>query len=407
MTNNKELNHKERAHAPFGGSVAARRINCTGSYFLESQLPPQPASAAADEGTEAHECVEWALADFLYRKIEGEGIDLVKPVHFNKYAQFAEDYVDTVWTKALHSSITGKSYAIETIVTINESLGMYGPCDFACVYSDERGRSCAIVIDYKHGYNFVPVEKNDQLAHYACGLREDVRRAGKDLEYIRAAIYQPRAGGETYREVTFTAKFLDSWKKRAIKAAEQIFVSKKAKFKCGEWCKFCRAKPVCKAYAKQRTIETQLNLVDHATIELPKVDMLSPEHIVKLVLHGDKLIDLVETAKKIAFDGCAANGEFHGLKLVEGRGKRGWDKGQDEDEIATQMKQHGIKTPYKESLRGITEIEKELKKLKPEAQAKELMDCWTTKSVPKILVDSTDPRPAVACAKDMLEAIGD
>lgn len=400
-------NHKERPHAPFGGSVAARRINCTGSYFLESQLPPQPSSAAADEGTEAHEAAEWALADFLYRKTEGEGIDIPKPKHFDNYKQFAEDYVEAIWTKGLYSSITGKSYAIETVVTISEPLGMFGPCDFACVYSDERGRSVGIVVDYKHGYNFVDVEKNDQLAHYASGLREDVRRLGKDLEYVRAAIYQPRAGGEAYRETTFTAKFLDNWKKRALKAAEQIFVSKKAKFKCGDWCKFCRAKPVCKAYAKQRTVETQLDLVNHETIELPKVEMLSPEHIVKLVLHGDKLVDLVETAKKIAFDACSQSGEYYGLKLVEGRGKRSWDKGLDEEMIGEALKSNGIKKPMKESLRGITEIEKELKKVTSPQEVDRVMTTYTVKSSPKILVATNDPRPAVKCTKDLLGVIGD
>lgn len=399
--------HKERAHAPFGGSVAARRINCPGSYFVESQMPPQPPSLAADEGTEAHEAVEWALADFLYRKVEGEGIDLPKPRHFEKYKKYADEYVEAVWEKALFKIITGKTYAIETVVTINESLGMYGPADFICVYTDERGRLVGIIGDFKFGFDFVDCDKNDQLAHYACGLREGVRRIGKDLEYVRAFIYQPRAGGESYRETTFTAKFLDGWKRKAIKAAEQIFVHKKPKFKCGDWCKFCRAKTVCKTFNQQRTIETQLDLVNYKTIELPKIETLSPDHIVKLVLHGDKLIDLVKAAKDIAYDACITNGTYHGLKLVEGKGRRSWDEAKDEDEIADQMRKHGIRDPYKKSLRGITEIEKELKKLKPAAQAAELMECWTSKSAPKVLVATSDPRPAVKCTKEMLDVIGD
>ena len=44
-------------HAKLSPSGSARWLSCPGSYWLSEQAPQQPSSAAADEGTDAH---EWA-----------------------------------------------------------------------------------------------------------------------------------------------------------------------------------------------------------------------------------------------------------------------------------------------------------------------------------------------------------
>ena len=53
MTNKepKVIAHADRSHAPFGGSVASRRLNCTASFAAEAQMPEEESSEAADEGT--------------------------------------------------------------------------------------------------------------------------------------------------------------------------------------------------------------------------------------------------------------------------------------------------------------------------------------------------------------------
>lgn len=407
----KPLDHASRSHAPFGGSVAARRINCTGSYFLEAQCPEEPSSPEADEGTKAHECVEYELARFLYFKVHGEyPDDLIEPKHFAEFKDVAIGYREAIWDKVLHQSITGKSYTIESVLVINRALGMYGPADFACVYSDERGRSVGCVVDFKFGYNYVSPEKNDQLAHYACGLREEVRRGGKDLETVKVAIYQPRAGGEIYRETTFTSKFLDSWQKRALKAATQIFIEKKAKFKVGDWCKFCRGKAICKAYAKEASTAAALELVDYKTVELPAVETLGDDQIYKIVIHGDKIEKYIKACRALALQRCSNGNPVAGLKVVEGSGKRSWIE--DEVSIVTKLSYYlHVEDFTEQSLLGITKVTSKLKKALKDVGSsgtpEEVLESCTIKSTPKVLVEDSDPRPAVVSSKEMLESIGD
>jgi hypothetical protein len=398
----KELNHADRAHAPFGGSVAARRLNCTGSYFLEQQIPPEPPSPEAEEGTKAHECAEWALSDFLYRKVEGVGVDTPKPVFYSKFKEYAEGYVKAVWEKTLNQTITGKHYVIETVLVINRDLGMYGPSDFSCVYNDERGRLIGVVVDYKHGFSWVDCDKNDQLSHYACGLQEEVRRQGQELYAVRAAIYQPRAGGEAYRETTFTAKYLDKWKAKALKTAEQIFIEKKPKFKVGKWCGFCRGKSLCKAYAKDTSQKSKLELVNYKEVELPSVETLPIENVVKIVKNASAIEDFIASCKRYAMEACLNGDCLPGLKLVEGRGKRSWID--DEDTVAEELTRLGVPEIYNQKLKGITAIEGDLVKLYGKPKAKELMEPLTDKSSPQVLVDENDPRPAISSGRELLES---
>lgn len=395
-------NHSERAHAPFGGSVASRRINCTASYQMEEQLPPQPAGVDADEGTEAHECCEHALAQFLYFKVHGEIPEFEIPKSWDKHYSVAAEYTDAVWKNALNESITGKSYVIEKRLVIDEGLGMACITDFAAIHSDSRGRNVGIIGDFKNGFNEVTVEKNDQLLFGACALREEVRRGGHDLEEFKVFIYQPNAGEMPYREWKFSSKTLDTWKKKAMKAAETIFVTKKPKLKAGDWCKWCRAKAICPAYSKVVTVNTQLALVDCTKISLPAVETLPLEHVAKIVLHTKPLEEFIKACNDLARELCENGDGLPGVKLVEGAGKRSISN---EDEFVVLLNKKKI-NPYAQKLISITEATKELKKQKLGDEAiKTLLEPVTTKSSPKILVEESDPRPAVISSKGMLEAI--
>lgn len=398
-TENQGQAHSDRIHAPFGGSVASRRLNCTSSYAAEAQIPNEKPSENADDGTRFHECCEWGLADFLWFRVHGEHTDMVQPTFYAEYKTDVDLYVKTVWEKVLFQSITGKSYAIEAKLVLNDGLGMAGSSDLAVVYTDERGRSIGVIGDIKWGFTYVDVDKNDQLSFYACALQEHAQSEGKELEAVRAFIYQPRAGDEAYRETTFTAKYLENWKRKAFKAAEAIFITKKTKFKAGDWCKWCKASTVCPTYTEERQKKTKLSLVNYRTVEMPQVDLLPPEHVVRLALYGDELIELVDKAKALARTMCSKHGEWAGVKLVEGKGKRSWIK--DETEIIGTLEAVGV-NPYSKKLINLTDAERALKAKVGIEETERIMPLLTTKSAPTALVETSDPRPAIASSKDML-----
>ena len=50
-----------------GGSTAKRVINCPGSVALVAEMPPQPSSSYAEEGTLLHDEISRFLGDLDYR----------------------------------------------------------------------------------------------------------------------------------------------------------------------------------------------------------------------------------------------------------------------------------------------------------------------------------------------------
>lgn len=392
-----------REHALLGGSSAHRWSVCTASAVLGKNIPDEEASEAALEGTEAHRIAEFMLKGWLDYYESGQ-IDY-KVLDFNpkietfipEMTEAAKGYSKSVYEKVLENSITGKAYGIEELLTLDEKLQMFGYVDFWCVYIDDHGKRVGAIVDFKYGYHEVEVDKNAQLAFYACALREEIRRGGKDLDYVRAVIYQPKSD-EPYKETKFTGKQLETWKKKYFKAAEDIYLNQKPKFKLGSHCTFCKARGVCTVYAKSQEDKTGLMLLDPQQISLPEVECLSDGAIAKIVLHKNELEDFLEQCKKYAYKRAQDGKPIEGTKLVAGTSKRKWDE--DEAGIANTLSLYGIAHPYNKKLKGIIEIEKELK---AKGQSKELLDslCTLTPSLP-ILVSADDSRPGIASGVDLL-----
>lgn len=403
MSKDKTIDHGARGHAPFGGSVASRRINCTGAFFLEQQVPVPPPTEDATQGTKAHECAEWAINDYLSMRVHGKGTDMKRPDFYPDYAEYASQYVQAIWKKVLFETITGKVFKTEMVLTIDKNLGMEGPADFVCLYTDERGRNIGVIVDFKFGNNWVDAKKNDQLHHYANGLLAYVRSVGKELHAVRAAIFQPRAGGESYREEVISVKALDKWRDRYFKAARTTLIEKKAKFKVGDWCKWCRAKSICKAYTTKIKEETKLELVNYREVYLPDVEKLPLDVLRKTVLNAKKIEDFLDAAKAHAKHLCLIGKEDIGLKVVEGAGKSAWIK--DKEVVAATLKSKGI-NPYKDTIKSISEVKQAFKEkgLAADEVQEQLLDIVVRPST-QILVSKDDPRPAVTSDVEMLQEV--
>lgn len=385
--------HAIRDHATLGGSSAERWTNCPGSVFHLKSMPPEITSDAALEGTEAHELAEKMLSVFLQHKVTGEHGTI--PLHENAdMYDAAAQYVKLIWEQVLDSSITDKAYGLEERFIIDEKHEMYGYVDFWAIYIDSRGKRAGCIVDFKYGYHYVQAEKNAQLAYYAVALREEIKRGGKNLDYVRAVIIQPRAGGDIYREVKFSSKQLDAWKKKFIKAAVTIFVDKKAKFKAGHWCKWCRAQAICTQFQKELQTKAALSLAEPDITLLPEPSQVDDNTVVRLVLHAAKVEDFLKRVKDYAKARQLSDNPLPGLKCVAGPTRRTWIK--DEGSVAEALKGMGVAETHNLKLKGITEVEKELTKLYSKKEAKELTERFVMQTVPAvILVSDSDERPAI------------
>lgn len=407
-----EAPHKERTHSIMGGSRAPIYYQCSGYFSIIKDLPPQESTEYADEGTLFHELMEVAVDDFLQHKIEGTDPDIRLHLMHKKEGVTddmladVEECKNLLWEKGLDKHVTGKVYFLEEKFVL-ETVGdveIGGPIDFAFVHKDKKGLRGALVLDYKYGYKFVEVKRNLQLILYGCSIYMEFKRLGKPLAYVRVAVLQPRAGGEVWREEKYSAQQLEGWCRKFVKIAHDVFLHKKIKFKAGDHCQWCPGKPACGEHKKYLEEKSNL-LLARSDALLPKPELLTDDQLVKILTYKDQISDFLKACYSHALTKHRAGKKIPGFKVVEGTAKRKWKE--EDTEIAEGLKKEGVKDPWREpepQLRTITDIEKELKKLKgsPDA-AKACLENYTNPgNKPQILVPETDPRPSLGSYKDLL-----
>lgn len=388
-------------HSLLGGSSAERWMACPGSAFLAKDLPPMPAGPRAERGTYAHALAERALGSFLLKKLTGEGIPGTVEAVMNEpdqeVAEWVMRYVTLVWHRVLGEFITKKAYGLEDIFTLHEPMDMRGITDFWCVYRDDRAKRFLCIVDFKTGYNRVEAS-SAQLAFYACAAREELIAHGKDIDYARCIVIQPPLGEEEdYQEVKYTAKKLDAWKKKFIKAGEQIYVKQKPKFKVGSWCTYCPAKAICPIYGKQLAAGSLLGMVDVDEVKLPQVATLPDAALVQIITSRKRIEAYLKEVSIYALSRIREGKPLPGLKVVEGAAKRTWLD--DEDAVVKDLLDLGLSKAeiYQTKLKGITAIETLLKNqgMKAGEAKKSLENSVYLKSAALSLVAESDERPAI------------
>lgn len=398
-----KIDHKARSHSILGGSSALRWVNCPGSVFYTKDLPPEEASEAALEGTAAHELAEMALSDYLDHLIEGTdpNIRLELSSADETMKEAVEGYVQAIWEIILEKSLTGKACGIEEFFVLDEPLDMAGTVDFWCVYIDDRGKRVGCVVDFKYGFHAIDAEKNAQLAFYACGLRKMLTDKGKDIDYVRAAIFQPRSGKKAYKETKFTKKVLIKWEEEFQKAAKRIFIDQKPKFKAGEWCRWCRAKGTCPTYKTSVETRTSLALIRPQEVKLPMPESLNDAQLAKIIVNSEAIFDFIKGCKDHAFSRHKLKNPIPGLKIVEGGTRKTWAENTSEleNKLLSMGFCKGDICNYK--VKGIGDLTKILKKNDYNGK---ILDEYITQTKPSLtIVSETDERPEVKTLLTQIE----
>lgn len=224
MTNDQQVEHKERAHARMSASKIARVAVCPGSLMAEDGLP-NTTSEAAQRGTDIHE-----IAENLLRGNAVTGVD-------DGLLDVAVKYVATAMEQTAHA----KKHYIELDVTealkgIHESLG--GTADLVAI-----GGGVMTVCDLKTGRIEVSPENNLQLMTYALGAA--IALKAPDSVQVRLAIYQPDHGG--WREWLCTYADLMAWRDKLLALAITAHQSDAPRVPDESACRYCKAKTSCNA----------------------------------------------------------------------------------------------------------------------------------------------------------------
>jgi len=256
-------------------SESSIRINCPGSTYLSTTMPPKEDTEFTREGTIAH---DWAAKALLTPQELVNCEDKEMREHALNYAAFI---------RKIEKKVGGfEEFWVEQKVRYSNYL--LGTADFAAIYHDKKRLFLA---DLKYGQGVgVLAEENFQLIAYMLCVIEHHKL--QKLERATMCIYQPRArdGEGDIRHWTIFAKDIEEWRDRFDAGiAECVAISEGIKdpwYQAGSHCFWCVAKPVCKAFADNITKES-MGLI--APIEenklpiLPDPARLSKDQIAKLL----------------------------------------------------------------------------------------------------------------------------
>jgi len=352
-----------------GGSTAKRVINCPGSVALVAEMPPQPSSSYAEEGTLLHDEISRFLGDLDYRFTCSQELiqDKLWP---------ALDLLDEI------DPDKTMEYAVETRVGFGDLLpGVFGSTDLM-----GRIGNKAIILDWKFGAGVpVPAEENEQLMFYAAAAMRtpEAKWVFDGATEVELVIIQP----PTIKRWTTTIERIKEFEQtlvRAVKLAQQP----DAPLKNGDHCRWCAAKPVC---------PIMTGAVDRAVaIKMDKIDV---DKIGAYLHNADLLEDWIKDLRSLAEEMMKKGKPVPGWKMVPKRATRQWAK---TDDVVHWLDGKGLepKDIYSKELLSPAQMEKVLKKRKLALPD----DLVVAVSSGTTIAPESDPRPAVVLIGQQLNA---
>lgn len=372
-------------HARLSASSAFRWINCPGSVALAEQFPPPPESPYAAEGTTAHSLAELKLrmhcCEIEAVAYENELAKIKAGVHYSGEMEEAVDfYIDTVME---HLAAAGPN--AELLTEQQLSLTDWVPEGFGTADAVIIGDGAIEVIDLKYGKGVrVEARGNPQLRLYGLGA-SSLFSGLYDFNTVRTTIIQPRLDHIGSDEISLEE--LRLWAEKVIVPQARMAMDNTGYTACGEWCRFCPAKSLCRKRA-----EYNLEMAKHTFKNPP---LLSDEEIGEILTRADDLQRWAGDVQEYALQQALAGKHYEGWKLVEGRSVR---KYSDEIKVAETLKAAGFDEAllYERKLYGITAMEK----LVGKKRFAETLGGLIVKPAGKpVLVPESDKREAIHSAE--------
>lgn len=301
----------EAAHALLSASGAERWLNCTPAPRLEDQFP-ESTSGYAEEGRLAHEIAELKLRRHFIEPMSTRKYNATlkkfqeNPIYQDEMLRYTDEYIDYI-SSIIHGFASPPYIAAEKRLDfsayVREGFGT-GDCIII-------GGETLHVIDFKYGKG-VPVsaEENPQMKLYALGAHREYSFL-YPISRVKMTIIQPRLDNISEYEMTVDA--LLTWGDFVHPIAEKAFYGE-GEYKSGEWCRFCRAKSLCRARADFNTSLEEYNRM--------KPPLISDEEVGEILSRSRDLVKWIENLEEYALSTCLAGGIIPGWKAVEGRSNR-------------------------------------------------------------------------------------
>lgn len=336
-----------------GGSTAARRIGCPGSYQLEQKVPKSKGSAYAREGTALHEMMAIILdqdklpEDLLpfthNQPAKGPDEAWSLTIDHDLWADTGEkaleafdQFVDEIEAE------TGATfeYIVEKSCEFPGIPGAFGTSDILWKCGPLRG-----VIDWKFGRGPVSATENKQGMFYMLAALNTFPSFFGDWAFgdeFVIAIIQPYVKAEA-DQWTAEGRDLDAFRETlhvAVKEAQ----SAEPRIEKGDWCRFADCKAICPRHIGAAARLGELMVEKEAQKEKPAEDF----DLVAFLAEAMDIADTVEAwAKSVAAmtqEFIDNGGKVGGWKTVDKRSSgRDWHPELTEDQIKQRLSYRGLK----------------------------------------------------------------
>lgn len=381
--NSAKQNHGERDHAELSASGSERWLNCPGSIELSKRAPVKEASVYAEEGTEAHECLEFLLRNrtnlkpairMAKRKYD---IDMVE--HCVNAVEYLEERMRELGATTIN---------IETKVSLDfVEKGMFGTLD-----SSIPGLRRLLIADFKYGAGIaVEPEDNSQLIYYALG---EAKRLNFAFEEVELVIIQPRAyheSGETIRSWVTDMGTIQAWEWVFRDGVAEVR-KPNAPHNSGPWCRWCPAVTICPKLSDEAFKEAQVVFDDGVVESVPAVKTMAPADITKALRAAEKIEIYIKELRALAAEMLHRGESIDGFKLVKKRAQRQW-----KDEVQAQVELEeafGDVVLREPRLLSPHQVEQRVRKLYPKKWAKYMKRHVKKESSGLTMVKNSDRRPA-------------
>ena len=395
-------------HALLSASSSNQWLHCPPSVRLQENFPNE-SSVYAAEGTYAHEVCEYKVRKYLKERVKRPQSEEYDTEEIEQITDVYAEFVITIIEKMKENGCEPLAFVEERVDYSHIAPSGFGTADMLIIGKDEQGRGILHVCDFKTGAGvFVDADHNSQMMLYAIGALAAYGFL-YDIEIVRMSIIQPRLDNISTFECS--RQELEDWGE-SIKPIAKLAYEGKGEQHPGDWCRFCRAKPVCKACADEALALCREDFLD---LDAGAFDDTAEESDMTAPYEADtqtavfkqpglipisELAEILPTLNRISswieavFAFVSSEAINHGVpipgyKVVEGRSKRVFT---DTKAVADTAVANGYTDLYKQSLITLTEFEKMMGKKK----FNELLGEYVAKPPGKLaLVPESDPREPV------------
>lgn len=310
------VNHSERSHATLSPSSAKMWLNCPPSARLAEEIGSKD-SVYSKEGTFAHELAEYALTLYLDGKYDiMDDLPIQADKRDNKFLnaemiRYVSEYVDFVISE--HYEMMRRTGKVKMLLESKVDISKYAPDCFGSVDVQITSPTEIHIIDLKYGTGVkVYADHNPQMMLYSLGCYESMKPAErKKIQTVKLTIGQCRL--EHYDTFEMPIGDLLNWGENEVKEKAKTAFEGKGELKCGDWCRFCPAKAVCRKQYE--------NIVsDFEGYEDPNI--MTDAEIIDMIGKLDDYKSWLESINKYVYDKALAGKKWNGYKLVEGRTTR-------------------------------------------------------------------------------------